>query len=683
MIVRLNRHFNLVVTLKNLKIKSVLAVVFSLLSYQADALSFIELKKQVELKLLSSEKISILSNVKLDSFTSVQKAEYWLLLGNNLEKQHKMNEAQTAFNNGIAIYRSQKLSPSEVLVNLYIMRARVTSNIDHFNKTDCKDREQALSISRRIEKPNLIAKSIAYYAKCLQSEEHGMSESLKLYDEAFNIAKQHHLSPEIKQIIFNQAATLSFRALMYDKAYEYNMMVYKSFTQTNDTKSIYNSILNSVHYSTTLANTKLAWQHLAELDDFSNEHPKLKDAKLKFNYLSAKVAQLDNNLALSIQYLEAGLKEVNNSQNVSYIQATYELLSINYFKMGKIDKSYQTLLAVDKLYPNKKPIKKEISLIRGVMSSTPEDIAKSALKLIDKEKQSKNNFVKQSTIQSAQLFDDNLKQLDNIKLEQRLIIVIVSTVFIILLLVGFSYLQMQRKKLALKETHLMDKLLTKKNQLLADVSHELTTPLTVLKLQVELLKDDLEEDVQASYQALDNKIDDIQHLITDISQLAQSDVGALQLNIATFELNQSLALWEDELTQFVNKNKLTFEINKSLPDKLMVDLDPDRIKQIFTNLLTNSIKYTHKPGQVKLSATVKNNKLKLAIEDSAPGVSDMDLINIFERLYRVESSRSRATGGSGLGLAICKSLIEEHKGKIFAEHSELGGLKVIMELPIN
>jgi len=662
---------------------SVLAFAFTLLSFQINALSFIELKKQVELKQLNSEKISILSNVNLESFTSPQQAEYWLLLGNHLEKQHKMNEAKTAFSNGIAIYKNLQLSPSETLVNLYIMRARVTSNIDHFNTSDCTDREYALHLARKIQKPNLIAKSIAYYAKCLQSEEHGMTKGLKLYDEAFTIAKQHPLPADIKQVIYNQAASLAFRSLMYEKAYEYNMLAYKSFTQTNDIKSIYNSILNAIHYSTALANTEFAWQHLSELDDFSNEHPKLKDAKLKFNYLSAKVAQLDNNLALSIQYLEAGLTEITNSQNVSYIQATYELLSINYFKIGEFDKSYQTLLAVEKLYPNKKPIKKEVLLIKGVMSSKPQDIVKSALKLIDKEKHSKNNFVKQSTIQSAQLFDDNLKQLDNIKLEQRLTIVIVSTIFIILLLVGFSYLQMQRKKLALKETHLMDKLLTKKNQLLGDVSHELTTPLTVLKLQVELLKDDLEEDVQASYQALDNKIDDIQHLIADISQLAQSDVGELQLNIASFELNQSLALWETELTQFVNKNKLTFEINKSLPDKLMVDFDPDRIKQIFTNLLTNSIKYTHKPGQVKLSAKVENNKLKLSIEDSAPGVSDLDLINIFERLYRVESSRSRATGGSGLGLAICKSLIEEHDGEIFAEHSELGGLKIVMELPIS
>jgi signal transduction histidine kinase len=646
---------------------------------------FVELKNNVESKENNIEKAHLLDSAlePENSLSLTEQAEYWHNLGINLEKQHKMLEAKSAFTKSIDIYLKNNLSETETLINAFIMRARVTSNIDHFNKTDCKDREQALSISRRIKKPNLIAKSIAYYAKCLQSEEHGMSKGLKLYDEAFNIAKQHQLPENIKQVIYNQAASLAFRSLMYEKAYEYNMLAYKSFTQTNDIKSIYNSILNAIHYSTALANTKLAWQHLAELDDFSNEHPKLKDAKLKFNYLSAKVAELDNNLALSIQYLEAGLTEITNSQNVSYIQATYELLSINYFKIGEIDKSYQTLLAVEKLYPNKKSIKKEVLLIKGVMSSKPQDIVKSALKLIDKEKHSKNNFVKQSTIQSAQLFDDNLKQLDNIKLEQRLTIVIVSTIFIILLLVGFSYLQMQRKKLALKETHLMDKLLTKKNQLLGDVSHELTTPLTVLKLQVELLKDDLEEDVQASYQALDNKIDDIQHLIADISQLAQSDVGELQLNIASFELNQSLALWEAELTQFVNKNKLTFEINKSLPDKLMVDFDPDRIKQIFTNLLTNSIKYTHKPGQVKLSAKVKNNKLNLSIEDSAPGVSDLDLINIFERLYRVESSRSRETGGSGLGLAICKSLIEEHNGKIFAEHSDLGGLKIVMELPIN
>jgi len=235
--------------------------------------------------------------------------------------------------------------------------------------------------------------------------------------------------------------------------------------------------------------------------------------------------------------------------------------------------------------------------------------------------------------------------------------------------------------LAIERASMMEELILKKNQLLADVSHELSTPLTVLKLQVESLKDDLEDDVQVSYDALDSKLDDIQHLIDDIHQLAQSDVGALQMNIELFELNETLDLWQEELTQFVHKNKLAFEINRDLPTNFIVEFDRDRIKQIFTNLLTNSIKYTNKPGQVLLSASVKNQTLVLSIEDSEPAVSDSDLVNIFERLYRVENSRSRDTGGSGLGLAICKSLIEAHGGEIYAEHSDLGGLKIIIQIP--
>ena len=157
--------------------------------------------------------------------------------------------------------------------------------------------------------------------------------------------------------------------------------------------------------------------------------------------------------------------------------------------MGEIKNSYQILSALEKIYPNKKPIKKEVLLIKALMTNKPVEIVKSALKLIDKEKQSKNNFVKQSTTQSAQLIDDKLKQLDNIILEQQLTIIMISTFFIVAGLVGFSYLQIQRKKLALKKNQLTDELLNKKNQLLADVSHELSTPLTVLKLQVESLKD--------------------------------------------------------------------------------------------------------------------------------------------------------------------------------------------------
>jgi len=663
---------------------SILTLSALLLCPTVSAQTFPELKTQLQSEKDNVKKLSLLKavNNEVSDYSLVQQAEYWFLLGESFTKQRQMNEAVSAYTKGIEIHKKQKLSPSSLLVNLHIERARSAGNMDYYNTTDCKDREQALLIARKLALPNLIAKSIAYYAKCLQSKEHGISKSLELFDEAFSIAKTQQLNPLIKQIIYNQAATLSFRALIYDKAYEYNKLAHQSFAETNDISSVYVSIVNAVHYSTALVDAALAKQHLFELKEFSKKHTKFNGAMLKYYYLSAKVAQLEEDWPASISFLEAGLNELENSQNISYIQATYELLSISYFRIGEIEKSYQTLLAVEKLYPNKKAIKKEVLLIKGVMEENPVEIAKSAFKLIDKEKQSKNSFVKQSTIQAAQLFDDNLKQLDNIILEQKLMIVLASTLFIVVILIGFSYLQIQRKKLALKENLLMDQLLTQKNQLLADVSHELSTPLTVLKLQVESLKDDLEEDVQASYDALDNKVTDIEHLIDDIHQLAQSDVGALQLNFEPFELNSTLEFWQKELTQFVNKNKLELKINNDLPSQLMVNFDRDRIKQILTNLLTNSIKYTDKPGKVKLSATAKGNTLHLSIEDSAPGVLDKDLSAIFERLYRVESSRSRETGGSGLGLAICKSLIKAHNGEIHAEQSSLGGLKVIISLPL-
>jgi signal transduction histidine kinase len=123
-------------------------------------------------------------------------------------------------------------------------------------------------------------------------------------------------------------------------------------------------------------------------------------------------------------------------------------------------------------------------------------------------------------------------------------------------------------------------------------------------------------------------------------------------------------------------------MNNQLTTELMMNLDREKIKQVLSNLLANSGKYTDAPGKVELNVQQKDSQTIIIIEDSKPNVSDSDLANIFERLYRVENSRNRETGGSGLGLAICKSLIEAHDGNIHAEHSELGGLKIIISIPL-
>jgi len=239
------------------------------------------------------------------------------------------------------------------------------------------------------------------------------------------------------------------------------------------------------------------------------------------------------------------------------------------------------------------------------------------------------------------------------------------------------------REIAIERAQLMTELVENKNKLLADVSHELRTPLTVLKLQVESLQHNLDDDVGASYQALDEKLSDIGRLISDIYQLAQSDIGALELNLDDLEFPEAVNDWVKEFELLVRSNNLSWQFKNQLPQTVSINADINRIKQVLANLINNSVKYTDKPGKVCLSVYSKDSQLYITIEDSSPSVPANLQSQIFERLYRVEESRSRETGGSGLGLAICKSLIEAHNGIITASTSNQGGLTVTIQIPIN
>jgi len=243
-----------------------------------------------------------------------------------------------------------------------------------------------------------------------------------------------------------------------------------------------------------------------------------------------------------------------------------------------------------------------------------------------------------------------------------------------------SFLLLQRRKWALLKAKLYKDALNQKDQLLADVSHELRTPLTSLKLQVDALQHNIVKDVDASYEKLGAKIMDINRLISDIYELAQSDTGTLKLNKVDCDVAQEFSIWAEELKEFVNAKGFRFESHLDLKE-LSLQIDPERIKQIVCNLISNSCHYTDKPGLIRLVAQEHNGGLKVLIEDTSPSVEKDQLGKIFTRLYRVEKSRSRQTGGSGLGLSICKSLVELHGGKIRAEQSSIGGLTVYFIIP--
>jgi two-component system sensor histidine kinase BaeS len=173
-----------------------------------------------------------------------------------------------------------------------------------------------------------------------------------------------------------------------------------------------------------------------------------------------------------------------------------------------------------------------------------------------------------------------------------------------------------------------------------------------------------------------------QGLVDDLFQLSMSDIGALtyrkkDLNL-TLIMDETMESFRHEFT------KKNISITKDWSDEHEFTLfgDPDRLHQLFDNLLNNSVKYTDSGGHIDLKLTWTDDTTTILLQDSAPGVDSTEIKKLFDRLYRVESSRNRASGGAGLGLAICKNIVEAHGGTITAEPSESEGLLIKIKLPL-
>jgi two-component system sensor histidine kinase BaeS len=124
-------------------------------------------------------------------------------------------------------------------------------------------------------------------------------------------------------------------------------------------------------------------------------------------------------------------------------------------------------------------------------------------------------------------------------------------------------------------------------------------------------------------------------------------------------------------------------LTNNLPGPISIYADPDRLSQLYRNLLTNSANYTDSKGRLDITISREADKLVLNFSDSEPGVPEDELPRLFDRFYRVESSRNRHHGGAGLGLALCSNIVEAHNGTIQAQSSPLKGLTIRIELPIS
>lgn len=216
-----------------------------------------------------------------------------------------------------------------------------------------------------------------------------------------------------------------------------------------------------------------------------------------------------------------------------------------------------------------------------------------------------------------------------------------------------------------------------------DIAHELRTPLTLLSGELEAVEDGVRELNEDTLKRLKGDIDHLIVLVNDLNELSRTDKGALSYKKEPTDLVALVKRVAARFKDAFRENGLKWEDSIPADMTARVFADPERLSQLFVNLLQNSLNHTHSGGEVAVSFKVAKEWVYVVVDDSKPGVPAESLPRLFERLYRVEGSRNRKYGGSGLGLAICKNIVEAHGGTITASPSLLGGLSVRIGLPLH
>jgi len=221
----------------------------------------------------------------------------------------------------------------------------------------------------------------------------------------------------------------------------------------------------------------------------------------------------------------------------------------------------------------------------------------------------------------------------------------------------------------------------KQTRWISDISHELRTPLSVILGSIEAIQDGVRKPDHDTLDSVYKNTVRMKRLVNELHDisLAESGVMLLQkvrMNIVN-EISSLLDFYEVRLSEY--NFKIDFEFSST---EITVMADLMRINQVFINIIENTIKYAKQPGELFVRCLVEGENLLVSFEDTGPGVEEEHLPYLFDRLYRVDTSRSSATGGSGLGLSICKFIIENHGGTITSHKGEKGGLRLEIRLPL-
>jgi len=227
--------------------------------------------------------------------------------------------------------------------------------------------------------------------------------------------------------------------------------------------------------------------------------------------------------------------------------------------------------------------------------------------------------------------------------------------------------------LVLNDTSELRRLERLRQDFVANVSHELKTPLTIVKACAETLLDGAAEDPGARGQFLQQITDQAERLhalILDLLSLARVESGEEALDLHAVAVGESVATCLDRHVPRAEAKRMTLEAVPPTGD-LTVWADDEALGQILDNLVDNAVKYTQPGGTVRVHWAAEGKNVRLSVEDNGPGIPERDLPRIFERFYRVDRARSRELGGTGLGLSIVKHLTQAMGGSVHVD-SELG-----------
>ncbi|MGD8622177.1 MAG: ATP-binding protein [Anaerolineales bacterium] len=221
-----------------------------------------------------------------------------------------------------------------------------------------------------------------------------------------------------------------------------------------------------------------------------------------------------------------------------------------------------------------------------------------------------------------------------------------------------------------------------RQQMTADIAHELRTPLSVILSHVDAIEEGILQPTPETLHVIREETTQLSRLVEDLRTLSRADAGELSMTLILANPGDLLSKTAASHRPLAAEKGIDLDVDTDV-DLPPIQVDPERINQVLDNLLSNALRHTPEGGSIRLFARKADEGVELVIVDSGPGIASEALPHVFERFYRADSARGRDLGGSGLGLAIARSIVESHAGHIRAESEPGKGAAFIVWLPGN